>query len=276
MELSTEMLLDTATVSITDVVCRAPCGHRSADECARGTHLVFPYRGVFVRQVLHKDDAVGDANQVVLFNAGEDYRIRHPVEGGDACLSLAIAEPLLRELVPRDQAANGETFAFRGQRLRIDPGAQALVALLKRSLKGGVMETLEAESLALTLVRRVVGESTPRAAPTGARVQKLVDRTKLVLSSDLGRRWTLAQIAAEVGVSPVYLTQVFRQVEAVPLYQYQLRLRLARALDLVGAADDLSRLGMDLGFSSHSHFSHTFRRFYGRTPAEFRRVARAS
>jgi hypothetical protein len=37
----------------------------------------------------------------------------------------------------------------------------------------------------------------------------LVDRAKLVLSSDLTRRWTLAEIAAEVGVSPVCLTQVF-------------------------------------------------------------------
>jgi AraC-like DNA-binding protein len=99
----------------------------------------------------------------------------------------------------------------------------------------------------------------------------LVDRAKLVLSSDLSRRWTLADIAAEVGVSPVYLTQVFQQVEAMPLYRYHLRLRLARALDLLGSYDNLTTLGMDLGFSSHSHFSSAFRQVYGRTPAEFQR-----
>jgi AraC-like DNA-binding protein len=38
-----------------------------------------------------------------------------------------------------------------------------------------------------------------------------VDRTKLILTSDLSRRWALAAIATEVGVSPVYLTQVFQQ-----------------------------------------------------------------
>lgn len=104
--------------------------------------------------------------------------------------------------------------------------------------------------------------------------QKLVDRTKLVLSSELSRRWTLAEIAAEVGVSPVYLTQAFAQVEGVPLYRYQLRLRLARALDLLGACENLAALGMELGFSSHSHFSAAFRQTYGRTPAEFQRSVR--
>jgi AraC-like DNA-binding protein len=130
---------------------------------------------------------------------------------------------------------------------------------------------LEAETLALTLVRRALGERTSHGAGASTGLQKLVDRAKLVLSSDLSRRWTLAEIAAEVGVSPVYLTQVFQQVEAMPLYCYHLRLRLARALDLLGRYDDLTTLGMDLGFSSHSHFSSAFRQVYGRTPAEFQR-----
>jgi len=83
----------------------------------------------------------------------------------------------------------------------------------------------------------------------------------------------LAEIAAEVRCSPVYLTQVFQQVEGLPLYRYQLRLRLARALDLLAQYDDLTRLSLELGFSSHSHFSAAFREAYGRTPSEFRHSA---
>jgi AraC family transcriptional regulator len=93
-----------------------------------------------------------------------------------------------------------------------------------------------------------------------------------VLAGDLARRWTLSEIAAELRASPVYLTQVFQQVEGLPLYRYQLRLRLARALDLLGQYDDLTDLALDLGFSSHSHFSAAFRAAYGRTPSEFRRA----
>src|ERR1700694_298967 len=104
--------------------------------------------------------------------------------------------------------------------------------------------------------------------------RKLVDRAKLVLASDLGRRWTLAAVAADVGVSPVYLTQVFQQVEGLPLYRYQLQLRLARALDLRGAHCDLTGLALGLGFSSYSHFSGAFKRVSLQTPAEFQRSAR--
>ena len=96
-----------------------------------------------------------------------------------------------------------------------------------------------------------------------------------MLSSDLGRRWTLADVAGEVGVSSVYLTQVFQQVEGLPLYRYQLQLRLARALDLLGDHCDLTGLALDLGFSSYSHFSGAFKRAYLQTPAEFQRSARA-
>jgi len=59
-------------------------------------------------------------------------------------------------------------------------------------------------------------------------------------------------------------------VEGMPLYQYQLRLRLARGLDLLSEYDDLAALSLELGFSSHSHFSAAFRSAYGRSPSDFR------
>jgi uncharacterized protein YjiS (DUF1127 family)/AraC-like DNA-binding protein len=220
--LSVQPLLDTETATIRDVVCGGECRHRSAEECARATHLVFPYRGVYVRH-LGRNDTVAEANQVLFFNATESYRVSHPVEGGDACLSLSIAESVLRELAPKAQVHEGGALAFRRQRRRIDPRAQALVAVLRHGLNRKAAETLEAETLALTLVRRALGERTSHAAGASAGRQKLVDRAKLVLSADLARRWTLAEIAAEVGVSPVYLTQVFQQVEGIPLYRYQLQ-----------------------------------------------------
>jgi AraC-like DNA-binding protein len=52
-----------------------------------------------------------------------------------------------------------------------------------------------------------------------------------------------------------------------------LRLRLARALDLMRDYEDLAALGVELGFSSHSHFTAAFQKMYGRTPSEFRQFA---
>jgi AraC family transcriptional regulator len=271
-EFAVQSLLKTATVTIRDVYCQGSCRQQSAVEFATATELVFPYRGVYVRH-LGQDQAVAEANQVLVFNAAEGYRVSHPVPGGDASLSLAISEPQLRELAPRTFLRDSATLAFRRQRLRIDARAQALVALLRHSLRQNIAESLEAESVALTLVQRALGLRTTHAAGASVGRQLLVDRAKLVLMSDLARRWTLAEIAAEVRCSPVYLTQVFQQVEGLPLYRYQLRLRLARALDLLAQYDDLTTLSLDLGFSSHSHFSAAFREAYGRSPSEFRQSA---
>jgi AraC-like DNA-binding protein len=226
--------------------------------------MVFPYRGVYVRH-LGRSEAVAEANQVLFFNRGESYQISHPVAGGDACLSLVLAEPTRAELTLREP---------KEQRRPIAPTAQSLLAQLRNRLVHKVIGILEAETMVLMLARCALGERAPRGTPGR---QKLVERAKLVLSSDLARRWTLADVAAEVGVSPVYLTQLFKQIEGIPLYRYQLRLRLARALDLLGrgrVADDISALSLDLGFCSHSHFTATFRRAYGRTPVDFLRSIR--
>ena len=265
----TSPLLHTANVVVHDICCAGTCRGHSAEEATRRTRMVFAYRGVFVRHV-GQDEAVAEANQVLFFNAGEGYRVSHPLAGGDCCLDLQIDEALLRELTPPEYLRPGPVFAFRQQRLRIDARAQALVAQLRHSLQNGSAEPLEAESMALMLARRALGSPTVHPPAATACRRRLVDRAKLVLASDLARRWTLGEIAAEVGGSPVYLTQVFKQVEGLPLYRYHLRLRLARALHLLPKYDDLTALGLDLGFASHSHFTTAFRQVYGRSPSEFR------
>jgi AraC-like DNA-binding protein len=271
-ELSVRLLLETGTLAIRDVNCSGICRHRSAAECASTTHLVYPYRGAFMRHV-GRTETVAEVNQLAFFNEGQDYSISHPVDGGDACLSIAIDQEVLRELAADDQIEKGPTLVFRNVLRGIDPQAQALAALLRHGRARGVIEPLEAESLALSLIRRSLGERTSHVRATTYGRGKLVDRTKLLLAANPGRRWTLAAIAREVGVSPVYLTQVFTRAEGVPLYRYQLRLRMARALDLLADCGDLTMLALDLGFSSHSHFTAAFRRHYGCAPADFQRRA---
>jgi AraC family transcriptional regulator len=261
-------LLDTSVVQVTHVDCRGTCRHRSAEECSSHTHLVFPFRGVYLRHV-GNDQAVADANHVLFFNKDQVYQVSHPLAGGDTSLVVSLAEPMIAELAPRNLLVSREAPAFNVQHLRIDARAQALVMLLKHSLRIGSIESLEAEGLSLTLISRALGPRTARAPGSTYARRRLVDRVKLLLAGDLSRRWTLADIAAEIRGSPVYLTQAFQQVEGMPLYRYHLRLRLARALDLIAEREDLSGLAQDLGFSSHSHFSAAFRRSYGCTPSEF-------
>ena len=272
-ELSVTLLLETGTVGVRDVACDGACRHRSPSECAAATHLVFPYRGAYVRHV-GGQDVVAEASQVVFFNRDQDYAISHPIGGGDACLSVSIDDELLTELSPAEQLEDGGLAVFRRPTRGVAPPTQALAARLRHGLLRGAFEPLQAETLTLALVGGALGERAARVQAASHGRRKLADRAKLVLASDPARRWTLAQIAGDVGVSPVYLTQVFAQAEGMPLYRHQLRLRLARALDLLGSYDDLTMLALDLGFSSHSHFTAAFRQLYGQSPADFRRSVR--
>jgi len=265
-EIVAETLYRSRTVTVRDTRCRGTCAHESPEEWTTSTQLVFPYRGVYIRHVGH-DQAVADANQVLFFNAYQSYRVSHPVAGGDASLSLVISEPQLDELAPRELLRDDPGPMFRPLRVRIDARTQALITRLRHRLRRQIAEPLEVESLALAMARRALGRRTAHQPGASAGRQRLVDRAKLALASDLARRWTLADIAAEVRVSAVYLTQLFQQVEGVPLYRYQLRLRLARALDLLAECDDLTALALELGFSSHSHFSAAFRQLYGQSPS---------
>jgi AraC family transcriptional regulator len=271
-DLDAHPLLITNTVAVWDVRCLGTCRHESTEECAAQTRLVFPYRGIYVRHV-GRAATVAEANQIVFFNEDEPYRVSHPVAGGDSNLSVGINTEALLELTPAGYLHDENKATFNRPCLRVDARTQALMALLRHRLDRGAIETLEAETLTLTLVRRAMGERNSHAAGSTFGCQKLVDRAKLVLSSDLGRRWTLAEIASPVGVSPVYLTQVFQRVEGLPLYRYQLQLRLSRALDLLGEDCSLTDLALDLGFSSYSHFSSAFKQAYGQTPLEFQHSA---
>lgn len=84
----------------------------------------------------------------------------------------------------------------------------------------------------------------------------------------------IPDVAAELGVSPFHLSRVFRTETGTTVHQYLLRIRMQEALSRLHNEPRLSRLAHDLGFSSHSHFTETFRRHFGESPAQVRAALR--
>ena len=78
------------------------------------------------------------------------------------------------------------------------------------------------------------------------------------------------QLATRMSVPRTYVSKIENDKATPTLSSLE---RLARALDLLAQYDDLTTLSLDVGFSSHSHFSAAFREAYGRTPSEFRHSA---
>jgi AraC family transcriptional regulator len=243
------------------------------EEFSAEFQVAFPYRGLFVWHV-GRDEVVGDANQALFVTSGERYRMSHPVAGGYAELIVTPAASIVAELGHASGGALASHALFRRRSRRVNPSLQSLRAqILVRALGASSDDALAAEELVLALLRSALDDDAPRHNPARS-TQKLIARTKAYLEAEQAHPIRLADVGIAVGASPVYLTQVFRAVEGVPLHRYLTQLRLARALVELSHADDLTELALELGFSSHSHFSARFHAAFGTTPSQFREQAR--
>lgn len=234
--------------------------------------VCLPYRGLFVWHV-GDDDVVSDANQVLFVSGGESFHLSEPVPGGYGELILTPDPELLAELA--GTATNRLTFhpLFRRRRRRADQCLQFLRARFFHRAGIGGWDGLAAEELVIALLRSALHAETPAREPRRA-TRRLIRRTKEFVEANLSDPIRLNDVASSVGASPAYLTHVFRRFEGLPLHRYVLESRLARALVELPHADDLTKLALDLGFSSHSHFTAAFRRAFGVTPSEFRASTR--
>jgi AraC-like DNA-binding protein len=269
------------TVSVTDVRCRpgdCACG---PEEYSDRTTVVFPRAGAFVRHV-HRQSLLANCNHVLFFRAGETYRVSHPVPGGDDCTSLAFDRDMLADAVGRfDPSARDRPDSPLGvTHGPTRPAVSVFLQRLRQRFDAGEMDGLAVEEMAVFLLEAVLdgayrarGEvpvRETRSAETARRER--VEAAKGHVTRHFQSRLMLSDIARAVHYSPFHLARLFRREVGEPIHRYLGRLRLGESLErLADGADDLTALGLDLGFSSHSHFSTAFRQEFGISPSAFRR-----
>jgi len=94
------------------------------------------------------------------------------------------------------------------------------------------------------------------------------------LEANFLRQVSLAEIASAAGVHRVHLSREFRRYFSTTVGEFLRRKRIEHACHLVSASDiPLAEIAMTCGFSDQSHFSATFRRQIGLTPARFRQTS---
>jgi AraC family transcriptional regulator len=267
-------------VSIRDVRCR-PANHEcSGEEYAETPRLVFPRSGVFLRHV-RGQKIVAVPAQVLFFNGDEEYRVSHPVPGGDDCTVFEFSPEVMREalrLYEPDLTEVDLKAPFRITHSAVEN--HTVLRVNRLSSRSPSLRPLAIEESALGILhdaldnarrgRRTVAN--PKRPGTVRSRRELVEEIKLLLAARPGEDWSLALMARKVNASPFHLARIFRAHVGVSVHQYLLRLRLSAALEQMRCgADDLNRLAAELGFSSHSHFSTLFRKAFGISPSEHRR-----
>jgi transcriptional regulator GlxA family with amidase domain len=100
-------------------------------------------------------------------------------------------------------------------------------------------------------------------------LQRVLDRMKADLATDLD----LNTLAAESGYSRSHFLRTFRTLMGCSPHQCLTRLRVEKAKTILrGNSISLIDIALDCGFSSHAHFSNTFRQIVGIAPSEYRRT----
>ena len=250
---------DLAEVSETRLYPRAPPPSGVVEKFA----VVFPYDGLFGFGVGRRLELF-DAQRTLFATAGHEYVDSHPVEGvGHACLIVRPGDQLLHDVfgavTPHAHAA------FRDLGRPATGGLRLQVQRLRR-VSTHAAAALKRDECVVATLHEALSDMPIVAAPASG----VIDRARQVLHAFGFERLTLRRIAREVGVSPAYLTQAFTRAEGQPLYRYQLGLRLNRALVELPHSDDLTCLALDLGFSSHSHFTTAFKASFGLSPSAYR------
>ena len=90
----------------------------------------------------------------------------------------------------------------------------------------------------------------------------------------LDERLTVRSLSRQFRISGTALKSCFRQVYGVPVHQYLLEQRMARAAELLTTTtQSVLQISTVVGYSSVSQFGIAFKRRYHMPPAQFRRNA---
>ncbi len=253
-----------------------------SDVVSDRTFLCFPRRGSFFCHRKGKKEFI-DPNHIAFFNASERVAISYPQSKGDDSTFLMISPEVIREIIGSfcPSAGDKENPTFPYAHVLSDPGTFLRHQLLLDSLdRSGDKDSVRVEEEVMDLTRRSLFLGSRGEAPaendlrpsTRRAHREQVEHVKNLLAKHFHEDLLLGDLARAVASSPYHLARIFKREVGVPIHRYLNRLRLRASLHyLPDWKLGLTDLALELGYSSHSHFSDAFRREFGLSPSEMRR-----
>lgn len=99
----------------------------------------------------------------------------------------------------------------------------------------------------------------------------IIRQIQAYIEEHLDQDVSLRAIADHVYLNPAYLSQLYKLLTGEGLGEYIYRLRMEKAaFYLQNSADKVYEVGLRLGYRNPSYFIKMFKRYFHRTPMEFR------
>jgi AraC-like DNA-binding protein len=142
------------------------------------------------------------------------------------------------------------------------------IALQSEFRRADSESPLIVEALLFDLVSRHLNIIRDRSSAGPRWLGSLLD----YLDDTFEQEWSLQNMAAEMGVHPVYLCRAFSEHFDCTLGGYIRKQRVLRAWQLLAIGDSsLAEIASQSGFADQSHFTRAFKNHFGITPGEWRR-----
>jgi AraC family transcriptional regulator len=184
----------------------------------------------------------------------------HAFEARGQLVAQVFVEPESREGRQLQQPhAGARIVALRAEALQ--PQAAALAAAYSGRASDATLIELAREAIAA-----LSGAGPAAAAPPDPRIARAVE----LIRAGLGETIPLRAMAAATHLSAERFRHLFMQETGVGFRAYLLWLRLECALAAFVGGATLTEAAYTGGFADSAHFSRTFRRMFGITPASVR------
>jgi AraC-like DNA-binding protein len=234
-----------------------------------------PAKG-WVRQFDRESLADGSA---VLLSAAD--RMTFETDESFPHVSVKLQRAALCSLLPHAEAAFGQPISKDNLPLRLLKAYLADYRAIHDA--GSTPELQHSVAVHITdLVALAFGthrDATERASARGLRAAQRSAVKRWIRMHLLSPALSVSAAAAAVKLNPRSVQRLFEE-EGTTFTRYVLRERLAlahRRLTLPALAGrSITQIAYDCGFGDLSHFTNSFRKIYGQTPSEVRRIALAA
>lgn len=120
------------------------------------------------------------------------------------------------------------------------------------------------------------GVSEPGESLTGSGcpVSQSLLEVKAYIQAHLSDKLTIALLCKQFSVSPTFLKEGFRRAYGVPIHTYLIQQRLRRAQELICTTRmPIQQIAQAVGYEGMSQFNAAFKREYGMTPGQYRKMS---
>lgn len=99
-----------------------------------------------------------------------------------------------------------------------------------------------------------------------------VQQTIEFIENHLSEKISIETLANKAALSPFYYQRLFSRLVKKPVAEYVKLRRMAKSIELLQQKDRrILDVALELGFSTHEHFTRTFKAAFGMTPEEYRK-----